>query len=121
MHYFVFVLDDYVVSLNMQRLFEDLLYESKVDLAFWAHYHLYERTCKLYKQECRDDGVAHIVVGTAGRELDPDLWFHKPWSVYRNINFGYGRIHVMNSTALLWEWVENKSGRVFDSKWFLKH
>ena len=116
----LYFLDDYVVSINMQRLFEDLLYNNKVDLAFWAHYHAYERTCKLYQQQCRHDGFVNIVVGTAGRSLDPDIWFKKPWSIYRNANYGYGRLQVVNSTAMLWEWVENSSGKVKDMAWITK-
>ena len=33
---------DYIVSLNMQRTFEDVLYTYKVDLVLAGHYHSYE-------------------------------------------------------------------------------
>ena len=33
---------DYIVSLNMQRTFEDVLYNYKVDLVLAGHYHSYE-------------------------------------------------------------------------------
>lgn len=43
---------DYIVAIHMQESFEDLLYKYRVDLAFWGHYHSYERTCAVYKQMC---------------------------------------------------------------------
>jgi len=33
-------------------MFEDLLLEYKVDLAFYGHYHSYERMCPLKKGIC---------------------------------------------------------------------
>lgn len=117
---YLFFTDDYVVSLNMQRLFEDLLYRNKVDIAFWAHYHSYERTCKVYKQECCNDGVVNIVVGTAGRSKDIDTWFRKPWSIFHRNDYGYGRLSVINATALHWEWVQNSSGKVLDETYVMK-
>ncbi|XP_066927057.1 uncharacterized protein [Clytia hemisphaerica] len=113
--------DDYVVSLNMQRLFEDLLHKYNVDLAFWAHYHSYERTCRVYKQQCsKTEGTVHMVIGAAGRSTDPDAWLPKPWSAYHYVDYGYGKVEVVNSTALKWEWVLNKSGQVFDTYWLTK-
>ena len=109
-----------MVSINMQRLFEDLLFHYKVDIAIWAHYHLYERTCKLYKGKCISNGVMHITVGSAGRKKDTNVFFKKNWSVFRRDEYGYGRVLVANTTSLLWEWVENRSHKVLDSVWLHK-
>eukprot|EP00794_Sanderia_malayensis_P005168 gene5168-5820_t len=111
---------DYAVSLGMQRGFEDLLYKYRVDMAFWAHYHSYERTCKVYKEECRDDGITHIVVGTAGMSLDGDYWLDKNWSKYHENAYGYGRVTVANSSSLLYEWIRNKDQVVRDKVWIHK-
>lgn len=124
-HFFfvcLFFLDDYVVSLNMQRLFEDLLHKYRVDLAFWAHYHSYERTCPVYKGQCSkdDSGTIHMVIGAAGRSTDPDAWLPKPWSAFHRVAYGYGRVAVVNSTALKWEWVENDTASVHDTLWITK-
>lgn len=119
-HFCFLFLGDYIVAVNMQRLFEDLLYKYKVDLAFWAHYHLYERTCKLYKNKCTDDGILHIVVGSAGRSADPDVWYKKDWSLYRIADYGYGRVTVANATHLFYEYVNNRHDRVLDSVWLEK-
>jgi len=111
---------DYVVSVNMQRLFEDLLYKYKVDLAFWAHYHSYERTCKVYKGKCAEDGITHIVVGSAGKNLDVDKWYPEEWSVVHKTDYGYGRVTIANSSALLYEWIQNDKQEVMDHVWLTK-
>jgi len=86
---------DFFVSLYMQQGFEDLLYKYKVDLAIWGHQHSYERTCPVYKQKCVPDGITHIVVGTAGAELEDGDWnmgTYKEWSAFHWVNWGYLRI-----------------------------
>ena len=108
---------DNAVAHNLERLLEDLLYKYKVDMAFWAHYHSYERTCKLYKYECVGDGIVHILVGTAGRSADPREWDNNTWSVYRNTEYGYGRVSVANRTSLLYEFVSNYNKEVRDRFW----
>ena len=104
----------------MKHGFEDLLMEYKVDLALWAHYHSYERTCAVYKEECTEGAPTHIVVGTAGRSFDGEDYWPKIWSMYREINYGYGRVTVANSTALHWEWIRNKDDVVADEVWIYK-
>ena len=102
----------------MKYLFEDLLYKYKVDMAFWAHYHAYERTCPVYKEVCQEGAPVHIVVGTAGKVLDHSDYWPVSWSVYRDqSNFGYGRITVANSSSMHFEFVRNKDGVVEDEVW----
>lgn len=113
-------IDNYVIALNMQRLFEDLLHKYKVDLALWSHYHSYERTCKVYKNQCRDDGIIHIVVGSAGKKIDLDIWFDKPWSMFHQNEYGYGVVTVANATAMKWEWIQNNKKKSMDSVWIIK-
>ena len=111
---------DYLVAVYMQRLLEDLLYTYGVDLAFYGHYHSYERTCAVYKEKCVEDGVVHITVGNAGMSKDWEFWYGKKWSVARISDYGYGRVAVANSTALLFEVVINRHGNVFDHMWLHK-
>ena len=61
-----------------------------------------------------------MVIGAAGRSTDPDAWLPKPWSVLRRVAYGYGRVAVVNGTALKWEWVENDSDSVYDTLWITK-
>lgn len=104
----------------MQQLFEDLLYKYKVDMTLWAHYHSYERTCKVYKEKCINDGIVHIMVGSAGMGRDWEGWMKKPWSLFQLSAYGYGRITIANSSAMQYEWVANDHGAVKDSVWLYK-
>ena len=112
--------DDYIISIGMQKAFESLLLEYKVDLAFWAHYHSYERTCPVQLGHCTPGAPVHIVVGTAGKNVDLEDYFPVSWSIYHENNYGYGRLTQANRSALHWEWVENTSGQVKDEVWLTK-
>ena len=114
------ILGDYIISLGMQKAFESLLLKYKVDLAFWAHYHSYERTCPVRLGQCTPGAPVHIVVGTAGKSLDLEDYFPMSWSLYHENNYGYGRLTQANRSALHWEWVENTSGVVKDQVWLTK-
>ena len=111
---------DYRVTLEMQAALEDVIFEYRVDVALWGHYHAYERTCAVYKQKCDLQGTVHIVVGTAGCYLDSAGTYDVPWSVHFEANYGYGRVRVANSSALLWEFVRNRDRTVADSVWIVK-
>ena len=103
-------------------MFEDLLYKYHVDLALWAHYHSYERTCAVYKRKCVQDGVTHITIGTAGKEEDIWLFEKKEWSLFyrRDDPYGYGRVMVANRSALHWEYFVNSEDAVVDEVWLTK-
>ena len=104
----------------MQQYFEDMLYEYKVDVGLWAHYHSYERTCKVYRNECREDGILHLVIGSGGQTLDVDKWYEREWSVFHKDDYGYGRFSVKNSTHMFFEFVQNRSQKVIDSVWVIR-
>jgi hypothetical protein len=113
---------DVFVSLGMQHLFEDLLYKYRVDLAFWAHYHSYERTCAVYKKKCVQDGVTHITIGTAGKSEDTEPYIKEDWSLFQRKDnpYGYGRVMIANRSALHWEYFVNSEDRVVDEVWLKK-
>ena len=115
----VYLSDDIFVSLGMQHLFEDLLFKYHIDLALWAHYHSYERTCAVYKQKCVHDGVTHITIGTAGMTENVRPYMKKNWSLFqrKNNSYGYGRVTVANRSALLWEYFVNSENKVVDDVW----
>lgn len=102
--------------------FEDLLYQSGVDLAVWAHVHNYERTLPVYKSTVKNGSAAHpytdpratvhIVNGAGGstENLDSFVSFHIPkWSAVRQRRFGFGIIKVVNSTHLIYQQKDEKN------------
>lgn len=112
---------EYRVITEMQSALEDMLLEYQVDVALWGHNHAYERTCAVYKQKCDLRGTVHIVVGTAGCWLDHVGTYDAPWSVHFEASYGYGRVKVANSSALLWEFIRDRDRTVADSVWIIKN
>lgn len=110
------------MSYGMQHLFEDLLYKYRVDLALWAHYHSYERTCAVYKKKCQPDGITHITIGTAGKDEDIQGYEKEDWSLFQRKDdpYGYGRVTVANRSALHWEYFVNSQDKVVDDVWLKK-
>ena len=105
----------------MRHSFENLLHKYGVDVAIWAHYHSYERTCALFNANCVESGgTVHIVVGTAGKTLDTEEYYPMEWSLYRENNFGYGRLTQLSRSMLLWEWVQSSSSVVKDKVYLTK-
>lgn len=113
---------DYKVAQNMQKMYEDVLHKYQVDLAYWGHYHAYERTCPVYKEECTawGNGTTHITIGSAGASLDTVALYGKKWSLYFDDDFGIGVITIANKTALHWEYIRNKERKVIDERWIYK-
>ena len=108
---------DYKVTIGMQEALEDLFYKHRVNLAVWGHYHAYERTCAVYKQECNSKGTVHIVVGSAGYELDSAGTWKVPWSEHFEAEFGYLRVTVANASGLHLEFIRNRDQSVADQTW----
>ncbi len=111
---------DVKVGWHLLEAVEDLFYEYKVDLALWGHYHSYERTCAVFRKRCNPRGTTHITIGSAGCPLDSAGTYQTTWSRHFEVNFGYGRVTVANSSALLWEFVRNVDRSVSDSVWLRK-
>ena len=120
---FFYILENFIVSLAFQALFEDLLYRYKVDLAFWAHYHSYERTCAVYRHTCTPDGIVHIVIGTAGKEATLTPFVPPAWSKFQRYfdPYGYGRVTLVNRSALHFEYFVNSEEKVVDGVWLYKN
>ena len=107
--------DDLIAAEQMRSDLEDLLGQHKVDLFVAGHNHAYERTCRVYRSKCsRAEGIVHIVVGTAGMDMDQADLLNFEWSERVEFSFGYGRVTV-NRTDLLWEFVHNVDQHVSDS------
>ena len=100
------IFPDYVVSLHMRSALENLFHQYSVDMMLCAHFHSYERTCPVYREQCNRRGTVHIVAGGAGELVDVQGHYKMNWSKFKDNNHGYGRITVNRST-LLWEYIKN--------------
>lgn len=81
-----------------------------MDLALSGHVHAYERSCKVYKYKCQDDAPYYITIGDGGnKEGLASSWVEPQpeWSVFRQASYGFGKINVMNSTHVQWQWHQN--------------
>ncbi|KAG2592319.1 hypothetical protein PVAP13_5NG551200 [Panicum virgatum] len=98
---------------------EPLLLKYQVDLVFFGHVHNYERTCALYKNNCKGmpkkdaSGIdtydtsnytapVHAIVGAGGFSLDkfPKIVLNK-WSSSRVSEFGYARVRATRTDVLV--------------------
>lgn len=111
---------DSKVCEGIRNALEDLFHRYRVDLAVWGHYHAYQRTCAVYKYQCSPGGTVHIVVGTGGSMRDDAGIRQVSWSEHFEAEHGYGRVSVVNRTALLWEFVRNSDKTISDSVWIKK-
>ena len=112
--------NDQEVSIHMRHAIEPLFHKYRVDMVISGHLHSYERTCKMYREKCVEDGIVYVIAGSAGFILDEVGVWSFPWSRHYEVEFGYGRVTVANATELLWEFVRNKDKQVSDSVW-LRH
>jgi hypothetical protein len=113
---------DSIVGDSMRREFEHLLHQYNVDLFLAGHYHIYQRSCNgLYQSKCNVGGPAHITIGSAGADLDLTAsLLRRSWSASFLREHGYGRISVMNSSVLHFEFISNEDGSVKDEAWLMK-
>jgi len=71
-----------------------------------SHVCSYERTCAVYKQECRDDGIVHITTGQAGFGSEVENFIGEEWSRFSSsYDWGYGRITIDGGKTLTFEQV----------------
>ncbi|KAK4264510.1 hypothetical protein QN277_025673 [Acacia crassicarpa] len=97
----------------------------KVDIAFYGHVHNYERSCPIYQNQCVKSGTSHysgivngtihIVVGGGGSHLSDYSDVTPNWSLFRDHDFGYGKLTAFNHSYLLWEYMKSSDGKVYDS------
>ncbi|GFO35532.1 purple acid phosphatase [Plakobranchus ocellatus] len=112
---------------------EKLFMEYGVDLAVWAHEHSYERMWPVYDRQVMNASAqapytnpkapVHIVTGSAGcREIHDNFTTNpQPWSAFRSLDYGYTRMHVINTTHLYLEQVsDDKGGLVIDKMTLIK-
>ncbi|XP_061371796.1 probable inactive purple acid phosphatase 27 [Gastrolobium bilobum] len=106
---------------SLQRLWQ----KYKVDIAFYGHVHNYERICPIYQNQCVNketthysgtvNGTIHVVVGGAGSHLSDFATVPPVWSLYRDRDFGFGKLTAFNHSYLLFEYKKSSDGKVYDS------
>ncbi|KAK9668903.1 hypothetical protein RND81_13G094900 [Saponaria officinalis] len=97
----------------------------KVDIAFYGHVHNYERTCPIYQNQCVNteknnywgtvNGTIHVVVGGGGSHLSKFSTLNTSWSLYKDYDFGFGKLTAFNHSSLLFEYKKSRDGNVYDS------
>ncbi|KAG1669121.1 Acid phosphatase type 7 [Nymphon striatum] len=112
---------------------EPLLKEYGVDLAIWAHEHIYERMWPVYNLKVYNGSYSapytnpgaptHIVTGSAGCQERHDDFkqVHPPYSAFRNADYGYTRMTVENTTHIHLQQVsDDKEGQIVDDFWLIR-
>jgi acid phosphatase type 7 len=84
------------------------LYDHGVDVLLTGHDHGYERFAPMDPQFNRDGarGVRQIVVGTGGKNREPDLFFQPNSEIRANTTFGVLKM-TLRPTAYTWEFVRD--------------
>ncbi|MED6206914.1 putative inactive purple acid phosphatase 27 [Stylosanthes scabra] len=106
---------------DLQKLWQ----KYKVDIAFYGHVHNYERVCQIYQNQCVNqekknysgtvNGTIHIVVGGGGSHLSDFAASPPIWSIYRDRDYGFGKLTAFNHSYLLFEYKKSSDGKVYDS------
>jgi len=117
-------LDLQPVSLALALTLEPLLAKYEVNLMLYGHVHTYERTCPLRDGECvgsamggggrnvkLQGGTVHVTIGCGGHSLNIGVPTIKSgWSEVVHVDFGYGRLEVLNASHAAWEFVRVERG-----------
>ncbi|CAG2120886.1 unnamed protein product, partial [Medioppia subpectinata] len=104
---------------------EDLFYRHGVDIQFYGHKHLYERSYPLYnlKSSKRTDiytnpkAPIHITTGVAGTTNRPNSDIEEilpDWVAFYSRDYGYTRMNVQNKTHLLFEQYSAENDKIVD-------
>ncbi|KAL5053764.1 hypothetical protein RYX36_034446 [Vicia faba] len=95
----------------------------KVDIAFYGHVHNYERVCPIYQNQCVNkekyhysgtvNGTIHVVVGGGGSHLSDFTASPPVWSIFRDRDYGFGKLTAFNHSYLLFEYPSMYSRKGF--------
>jgi acid phosphatase type 7 len=114
----------------LRNLVEDMLYENKVDIVFQAHVHNYERDKAIYRNasvEGEFDGPnlyfmpqapVYILNGNAGNYEGHNDVFRQDlpdFFLFGSLDYGYGRMNVINRTHAYYEEYSAESEQLIDS------
>jgi hypothetical protein len=97
----------------LHQTLEPMFYKYQVDVNLFAHIHSYERSCPMYREQCVNDGITHVLIGMAGHNLDFDTYTGAKWSLYHDQQFGYTQI-LANRTHLHFVYRRNVDDAIGD-------
>ncbi|KAJ4778923.1 Purple acid phosphatase [Rhynchospora pubera] len=110
---------------NGRESLQPLWQKYRVDLTFFGHEHMYERTCPVYENQCVNtnktqysgtmNGTIHAVVGGGGKSLDDFSTLVPSWSLYRDVDFGFVKLTAFNHSSLLFEYKKSRDGQAYDT------
>ncbi|CAF5220249.1 unnamed protein product, partial [Rotaria magnacalcarata] len=68
------------------------------------------------------DAPVHITTGSAGCDERHDPFgIRRPWSAFRNNDYGYTRMNIYNASHIYLEQVsDDQHGKVVDNMWLIK-
>eukprot|EP00928_Gymnodinium_smaydae_P088344 TRINITY_DN72448_c0_g1_i1.p1 TRINITY_DN72448_c0_g1~~TRINITY_DN72448_c0_g1_i1.p1 ORF type:complete len:631 (+),score=77.97 TRINITY_DN72448_c0_g1_i1:34-1926(+) len=109
--------EDHAVSKDLRDHVEPLLLENHVDVALWAHFHAFSKTCKLRDGQCDDTGVQHFVIGMAGYDhsdcsTSADVLSRMSCS---NSAWGYVRMIFNSESDMKLEFVDSATGQIAEA------
>ena len=61
------------------------------------------------------NGTINIVVGGGGSHLSDFGPVQTSWSLFRDSNYGFGKLTAFNHSSLLFEYKRSSDGKVYDS------
>lgn len=61
------------------------------------------------------NGTIHIVVGGGGSHLSDFTTAPPVWSLYKDRDYGFGKLTAFNHSYLLFEYKKSSDGKVYDS------
>jgi len=110
---------------------EEILHRQGVDIAFWGHYHYYNRFYPVFNQTMSNSSnpyinpftTVHIMSGSAGMDGTPENFVEPPpkWSAFRTKEFGYTIINVVNHTHLYLRQIDiNSPETPIDTLWVVQ-
>mmetsp|Transcript_14566 Transcript_14566/g.19155 ORF Transcript_14566/g.19155 Transcript_14566/m.19155 type:complete len:623 (+) Transcript_14566:77-1945(+) len=111
--------EDLAVGEELKESIEPLMMKFKINLGVYGHHHSYQRTCKVYKEQCTDDALkidesfiapTHLVLGMAGFDLSKTFSPITPtWVEYVDKKSHGMAFITANSSSLHFEFVESEN------------
>ena len=109
-------------NLDLRNWLDPLLVTYKVDIAFWAHNHGYERTYPIANSQVVQRNYqyakapVHVMCGMAGRDLYNCWKSYSRYTAYRNgTTFGYCTLEVTSASTATVQFVNSASKQVVDT------